>query len=72
MRGESLSSLRRNDCGRRHALTGKTPELWTVRYSSLPMENKKDRLDADLWAGTFAHASLETTVLVEPYEHYRE
>ena len=33
---------------------------------------EKDRQDADLWTGTFAHASLETAVLVEPYGHYRE
>ena len=48
----------RNDCGRRHAWTGKTPDLWTVRDCSLPME-KKGRLDADLWTGTFAHTGLK-------------
>ena len=33
--------LRRNDCGRRHAWTGKTPDSWIVRDCSLPMEKKK-------------------------------
>ena len=32
--------MRRNDCGRRHAWTDKTPDSWIVRDCPLPMEKK--------------------------------
>ena len=31
-----------------------------MRDCLLPMEKKKDRLDADLWTGTFAHTGLKS------------
>ena len=31
----------RNDCGRRHAWTGKTPDSWIVRDCSLPTEKMR-------------------------------